>query len=466
MSRRIRHLLAAISMSLAFAAVLGVPGVAAESSTGRGYECTGSNGGIIPPGTYRSMRITGVCYMPAGTIVIRGDLRIAAGALLDAVTPGDPSAGNPLLPATLLVKGNVSVGAGAVLLLGCSPNISCQEAITYDHVKGNLTADGALAVVLHSTAIDGDVSLRGGGGGNIGPSCLGSFATNPPTPAPVPPLWAADPSLANGEGPGMPVPVYSDVEDNAIGGDLSITGLHSCWLGTLRNRVGGNATFSHLSMGDPDAQEISQNLVGGNLTCRRNTPAVQFGEGGSPNMVGGRASGECGFGVVLPNPAPGAGGGPSINEPISVRISSLKRYTGTRSQTANVTSITFGTTTSGEQLVGVLNDIVFAGHGLTGIGTVVDPTAQNGGEGVLATIHPDGSSSFTAFDTCTCSFHGDTGTVVIRAYGTTSASGVTRGTFLITGASGGLARLVGYASFTSIGQPAGTLRLVEHLRMV
>ena len=90
------------------------------------------------------------------------------------------------------------------------------------------------------------------------------------------------------------------------------------------------------------------------------------------------------------------------------------------------------------------------------------------GEVVVATIHPDGSQSFEALDNCACSFRGQTGTVTIMAYGRTSAGGVTRGTFLITSGgavNGALANLAGYGTFSSTGQPAGTLRLVEHLTL-
>jgi len=83
----------------------------------------------------------------------------------------------------------------------------------------------------------------------------------------------------------------------------------------------------------------------------------------------------------------------------------------------------------------------------------------------LATVHPNGSESFLAFDTCTCSYDGQSGTVTIRAYGTTSANGFTRGTFLITSGTGGLATLAGWGKFSSYGQPANTLGLVEHLRI-
>jgi len=415
---------------------------------GHTYNCTG---GTVAPGHYNSMIITGVCYMPAGTISIRRDLIVAPGALLDATTPGDPTA-TPLLPATVLVGGNVFVGDGAVLFLGCSPNISCSEAVTYDRIGGNLTAIGALGVVVHSTTIDGNFSLLGGGDRLTGAAACTT----------IPALWGSDPSLANGEGPGVPVPVYSDAEDNFIGGNLTVIGLESCWLGSLRDQVGRSATFIANTMGDPDAMEIDNNLIGRNMTCFDNLPAVQYGDGGAaPNMVGGFGRGECGFKVLDPNPAPAG-----TLEHIAVSTWSLGKYYGTHVQTSNVETITFGTTKSNDTLVGALNNDTLNGTGLTGSITVVPKTPVGStGEAVLATVHPNGSESFLAFDTCTCSFDGQSGTVTIRAYGTTSANGFTRGTFLITSGTGGLATLAGWGKFSSYGQPANTLGLVEHLRI-
>ena len=80
--------------------------------------------------------------------------------------------------------------------------------------------------------------------------------------------------------------------------------------------------------------------------------------------------------------------------------------------------------------------------------------------------HPDGSQSFEAFDKCQCHFDGHSGIVAIEAYGTTSADGATYGTFLVTSGgfgAGGLDTLAGYGTFSSYGEPSGTLRLVEHL---
>jgi len=421
------------------------------------YNCTG---GDVPPGTYQSMIITGVCYMPAGNVVIKRDLTIAPGALLDAVTPGDP-AGKPVVPATVVVRGGVFVGRGAVLLFGCSPNISCSSppGISFDRIGGRLTAIGAQAVVVHSAAIGGSATLLGGGGGAAAATC-NAQAPGKPIIADLKP-WSEDPNLDQ-------TPVYSDFEDSSIGGSLTIAGLTSCWLGSLRDQVRGNASFIGNTMGDPDAMEV-HNLVGGNLTCRDNTPAVQFGDSGAaPSIVGGRASGQCGFQVIVPNPAPAPGQPAGIQMHIAVSARSLKTYYGTHTM-RNVTSLPPVKTEAGDMILADLNDFAITGTGLTGSGTF-DPSKPPGstGEAVLATVYPDGSASFTAFDTCNCRFGGKTGMIMIRAYGRTSRDGVTTGTFLVvSGGSGhgGLSTLAGWGTFSSDGRPAGTLRLVEHLRI-
>jgi hypothetical protein len=433
--------------------ILGLSGVLVSAgpvgATSMAYTCTGSGDGIVPPGTYKSMTITGVCYMPAGTITIKTNLTVAPGALLDATSPGDPAA-NPRQAATVVVRGSVSVGAGAVLFLGCSPFISCPTAVNYDRIGGSLTATGALGVVVHSVTIGGSFTLQGGGDGIAGPSAC--------TADPLP--WSEDTSQTTG------VPVYSDAEDNLIGGNLSVSDLQGCWLGSLRNQVSGNATFVGNAMGDLDAMEIDNNLIGGSLACSGNVPAVQFGDSGSaPNMVSGLGTGQCGFKIILPNPAPEAHDGKAIREHIAVSTSSLGSYSGTQVQTSSVPiPVTPDVTSSGDRLVADMNTDVLSGSGLTGPGS---------GE-FLATIHKRGSGSFVVADSCgskvapvsVCNFDGSSGTVTFVAYGKTSVRGSTSGTFLITSGGkghGGLSTLAGYGTFSSSGQPAGSLLLVEFL---
>ena len=446
---------------------------------GNFYICNGSNnGGVIPAGSYGTIIVTGACYTPAGNITIRGDLDIAPGALLDAVTPGDP-ASTPAVPATVVVGGNVNVGAGAVLLFGCSPNISCSNppAISYDRINGNLTGFGAQGVVVHSASIGGSVTLLGGGGGAAAENC--SAVTIPQT-GPVPPApWSTDPNLAF-------TPVYTDVEDSTIGGNFNVSGLTSCWLGSLRDQIGGSATWNNDTMGDPDAMEIGSNVINGNMVCFGNseggTAGVQFGDGGAaPSVVGGFGLGQCGFSVLQPNPSPGALAmemppetcTPTVCIPMHISVSkwSLGTYWGTHVQEGpSQVTLPIGTTESGDALSAEVNNIVFSsGSGLTGSATY-DPTQPLGstGEAVLVTTYPNGSESFTAFDNCTCTFQGQTGAVAIRAYGTVTPNGSISGTFLVTsggGSVGDLSTLAGYGTFSSWGQPEGTLGLVEHLKI-
>jgi hypothetical protein len=432
----------------------------ATPTFGQPYNCTGGN---VPPGTYSSVIITGICYAPAGTITVRGDLTVAPGDLLDAVTPGDP-VGNPLLPATVVVGGNVNVGKGAVLVLGCTPSQGC-NAINLDRIGGSLTGIGAQAVVLHGVSIGGNVSLFGGGGGAAGGAASGAcFAS--PIPAP----WSDDPALSTGANGS---PQFTDFEENSIGGNLSILGMQTCWLGSFRNQIRGSVSLIGDQTSDPDGMEIGSNLAGGNMTCLSNLPAVQFGDsGGAPNTIGGFGFGQCGLNVVLPNPAPEANAGPGVPEPITVSAWRLGTYFGAHTQQGASIPIPLGTpnvTESGNTLVAEFNNVVLSGRGgLTGSITVV-PGGQPGmnGETVVASVGPDGSESFEAFDDCACTFQGQSGPVSITAYGTVSANGVARGTFLITSGGGtvggGLDTLAGFGSFSSLGQPAGSLGLVEHL---
>ena len=437
----------------------------ATTNTGGGGAAYTCSGGVIPPGVYRSMKITGVCSTPAGNVVIRGDLIIAPGALLDAVAPGDPTTGTPVVPATVNVGRNVFVGAGAVLLFGCSPNISCgppAPGITYDHVGGSLVAIGAQAVVLHSASIRGSATVVGGGGGTAAQSCNGQPAGQPPIAALEP--WSLDPSLDF-------TPVYTDFEDVTIGGNLTVAHLTSCWLGSLRNQVGGSARFAGNTMGDPDAMEVANNLVKGNMICTNNVPAVQFGDSmAAPNLVRGFGIGECGFKVTQPNPAATPGPSPTpagIAEHIAVRVRSLRTYVGTYTSTTSQLLPTV-TTSSGDQIVAQVGNFALTGRGLKGTGTYSNPPGPAmAGETYLATVYPNGSTRFTVYDVCSCSFHGQTGMVSIRAYGTTSRNGYTSGTFLITSgggpATGSLSTLAGYGTFSNFRMPSGKLRLIEHL---
>jgi hypothetical protein len=103
-------------------------------------------------------------------------------------------------------------------------------------------------------------------------------------------------------------------KDNTIGGDLVIEGWRGGWIGVIRNHVGGSVVFANnasvvdclvdgpfgscLQTGpgpDSDSSEVQTNWIAGNLVCLNNTPPAQVNplDGGQPNVVGGRKTGEC-----------------------------------------------------------------------------------------------------------------------------------------------------------------------------
>ena len=295
--------LAAIA-SLALATIVMGAGAAgaAEAHHRNPNTCTGTlaSPGVLA-GKYRGdVVITGVCNVNGGAAVIKGNVILAPGAVLNATFALNDVTGTGT--SSLAVFGDVKVGYGATLGMGCEPNFQpCTDdpnagtggTLTgQNHVFGNVRGRQALALIIHASKINGDVSTSGGGGGvNCNVPSSGIFAE-------------------------LQSPVFTDFEDNAIGGYLKITGLQTCWLGGLRNHVRGSLFDAHNTMADPDANEVNTNVVRHSIACFNNSPAVQFGDSmGSPNQVRGRAFGECGFNVKQPNPAPS---GPLT--PISVKI--------------------------------------------------------------------------------------------------------------------------------------------------
>jgi hypothetical protein len=269
---------------------------AAEAHHGQHNTCTGTltAPGVLA-GTFRGdVVITGVCAVSGGAAVIKGDLILAPGSVLNAQFAHNDVTGSGT--SSLTVRGDVRVQNGATLAMGCEPNFNpCLDdpnGTGQNRVSGDVQADRALGVLLHHSKIGGNVSLRGGGGG----------------------VTCAIPS--SGIFGFIGSPVFSDAEDNNIGGSLTIVQLQTCWMGALRNHVRGNIFTARNTMADPDANEVLANHVRGNMACFNNSPATQYGDSmSSPNRVRGRAFGECSFNVRKPNPAPA---GPLT--PISVKV--------------------------------------------------------------------------------------------------------------------------------------------------
>ena len=283
--------LAAITSLALATVVLGAGTAGAAETHHRPNTCTGTltAPGVLA-GTYRgNVVVTGVCQVNGGAAVIKRDLILAPGSVLNATFALNDVAKSGT--SSLTVRGDIKVGRGAVLGMGCEPNFSpCTDdpnAATggtltgQNHVSGDVIGSRALAVIVHASTIRGDARLRGGGGGvTCAVPKTGIFHL-------------------------LKSPVFSDSEDNNVGGSLSFTGLRTCWLGALRNHVRGSVVDIGNKMADPDANEFLANVIRGNIVCFANTPAVQYGDSmSSPNLVRGSAFGECAFGVRKPDPSP------------------------------------------------------------------------------------------------------------------------------------------------------------------
>jgi hypothetical protein len=232
-------------------------GASGAIAAGGGSTCTG---GSVAPGTYSSLVIAGACAIDSGSATVLRNLTVRPGADLYAAFSGSD----------LTVGGNLDVKKNGVLVLGCEPDafpcFNDPNGVTNDVVGKVLTAEGALAVLVHHSTLNGNVVQSGGGGGL---NC-----------DPQPPLMGS--------------PAYATYEDDAIGGNVSITGWRSCWLGFFRETVAGNVAFNNNQTFDPDGNEVATNTIDGGLHCQNNSPAPQLGDsGGTLNIVHGRVTGQC-----------------------------------------------------------------------------------------------------------------------------------------------------------------------------
>jgi hypothetical protein len=281
MLRRHRGLAAAIATAGTLLGLLAIgPVTSADAAPTWTHVCQGTikNPGHVPAANLNII-VRGVCFINRGPVFAARNVIVTRHSTLVAAFARHGS--------RLVVNGNVLVGPGATVLLGCNPReFACLDdphpkkptLTSRDSVGGSLFAIGALGVVVHSTRFGHNVVQLGGGGGRTcKPS--GPFAA-------------------------FHSPVYSTYESSWIGGSILMKHLRSCWVGVIGNWVGGSATVSANKMADPDAMEVVTNVVHKDLTCWRNSPKVQFGDSrGMPNRVGLHAFLECSFKRLVPNPA-------------------------------------------------------------------------------------------------------------------------------------------------------------------
>lgn len=245
------------------------------SCSGTGF----TDPGILASGTYHGLTVSGFCLVPDGVdVTVRGNVTITPGSTLFAITTQ-----------SMRVTGNITVGSGAILALGCGPGVGCDgvgddPAPSTDVVHGAIKATDALAMYLNGDTVYGNVTFRGGG-------------------------WGRDCTDPDADAANDPLGHDLVVKDNTFHGTVTLDGWAGCWMGFIRNTVHGTVSITN-NYANPDnivnpnsespeyqgldSTEVTSNHIWGRLACSGNTPAAQFGDsGGGPNTVHGKVSGEC-----------------------------------------------------------------------------------------------------------------------------------------------------------------------------
>lgn len=240
--------------------------------------------GVLVGNVSMNVVVKGGCEVKNGSATVKGSVTVTRGSTFAAVSGHNDKTTQG--HSNLTITGSLKVDKGATAVLGCeaahSPCVDDNQKLPKLNNKisigGNVLATGALGIVLHVTKIGGTVTQIGGGGGEGCKSMPGVFK-----------LFQS--------------PVFSDYEDDTIGGDLSITGLKSCWLGALRDHVAASLVLEHDKLADPDAIEVGTNRIGGKLACIGNTmvwDTVDSNPTGAlyprtlvANTVTGARSGQC-----------------------------------------------------------------------------------------------------------------------------------------------------------------------------
>lgn len=282
MSRQftVRGLVAALMTAGALSAA--APGSALASSP---TTCSGTPTapGLLAGDYWGNVTVDGVCFVNGGHATVHGSVTVSPGSALVAAFALNDIGGSGT--SSLTVTRALRVMNGGAALIGClassfpcldDPNQNSPTLASADSL-GRILGRDALGIIVHETTISGNVFESGGGGGvSCAPSGVFTAFGQPP---------------------------YSDYEDSTIGGNLTIKNLRTCWVGTARVHVGGNARYVNNQLADRDGIEILANDITGNLACRSNSmvwDSAEIPQNGAlfprtpePNTVGGRRSGQC-----------------------------------------------------------------------------------------------------------------------------------------------------------------------------
>jgi hypothetical protein len=284
-----------LSLTAAVVLVSAIAGASAGANPAASpHVCSGtlSMPGVLKGAYPNGVMVKGLCAVNAGKAHVTGRLTVTNGSVLAAAFGKHQS--------SLTVSGNLVLGRGAVAILGCKVNSNgtgqpCLDdhskhptLTSHERVSGSIMTEHALGLLVHNSAIGRSIKLIGGGGGA---TCA----------VPKTGIFAAFKS-----------PVFSDVEDSSVGGDVTVNGLRTCWIGMARDAVQSYVTININKTADPDAIEVLANHIGKSLSCANNRhpgsqppgtfPVWDSAEAGGsglyprvsePNTVGGSRSGQC-----------------------------------------------------------------------------------------------------------------------------------------------------------------------------
>jgi hypothetical protein len=270
---KLRSILAAVSIAAGSTLTIAISPVSAAGASG--FTCTGTlaSPGSVPAGTYASLTMpAGSLCQVVGDVTVTSPVNIGSGAGL-AVGAGSLTIWGPVSISSqgvlasfdnatpIHIGGPVWVGQDAALIVGTETPGGART----NSISGPVTGNGESSVQIHNATVSGPVQLTGGGGQNaIVDALSGGFPGN-----------------------------FNDLEDNDIGGPVSVTGYHGVWSGVIRDIIRGPFTFSNNVQSPPDEFDIGSNTIYGLATCNDNSPVPNMGHSpGRPSVVFGPIGGD------------------------------------------------------------------------------------------------------------------------------------------------------------------------------
>ena len=266
------------TMSVLLAATLAAAPVAAASNDRHHDRDLTCRAGAIAPGTYNSIVVAGDCAIPTGLVTVRGNVVLLARSSLWTEQG----------IAQLQVRGNLLVGHGAVLSLGCNiteclaPGVlsvskaaavtAAPTASTFERsalVGGDIRADDAAAVFAVFATVAGDIKIDDGG---VGPRACAAGG------------------VVKTRG-GLQIESVLVLFYTIADGSVRVTHTRACLLFVAFTMVGVDLVETgNWAVGNGNA--LVGNLIGRDLLCRRNTPAPIA----QMNTVGRHSVGQCAIG--------------------------------------------------------------------------------------------------------------------------------------------------------------------------